>query len=165
MKCKKIQEAILTDYLDGQMNEKQKLLIDRHLAGCQGCENFLIYVRKNIVGLFTNMEKKIPSEIVWRRIKESLTAEELKRPSLIVGFFERLKGVFSIQKPAAIFVTTLTFILVASLMGALYIDNQKILNYNSQKTIQEIDYYQELFCDVYTTENTSFGTATEENFL
>ena len=165
MKCKKIQEIILTDYLDDQLNEKQKSLIDRHLAGCQGCKSFSIYVRKNITGLFANTEGQIPSEIVWRRIKESIADKERNKSGIIIGFFEKFKGAFYIPKPAVIFATTLTFILVVSLMVALHIGNQKKLNYNGQKAIQDSDYYQELSSDDYTTENTGFGTAIEENFL
>ena len=165
MKCKKIQEIILTDYLDGQLAERQRSLLSRHLAGCQGCKKFSIYVMKNIAGLFTNAERLIPSEIVWRRIKGSIEAEETTKPGVVTSFFERLKGTLYILKPATIFVSALTFIIVASLVLALYIGNQNKLNYNSQKTIQGNDYYEELFSDSYTTKDTGFGTAIEENFL
>ena len=120
---------------------------------------------KNIAGLFTNAEKLIPSEIVWRRIKGSIEAEGHKDPGLVIGFFEKLKGALCIPKPATIFVTALTFILVVSLIGALYIGNQKRLLYDSQKTIQDVKYYEELLSDVYTAKDTGFGTAIEENFL
>ena len=165
MKCKKIREIILTDYIDGQLNEKQRSSLGLHLAECKGCKEFSTYAVKNIAGLFTNAERLIPSEIVWRRIKGSIEAEETNKPGVVIGFFERLKGTLYIPKPATIFVTTLTFILVASLALALYIGNQNKLNYNSQKTIQSTDYYEELFSDAYTTKDTGFGTAIEENFL
>ena len=165
MKCKKIQEIILTDYVDGQLDEKQRSLLSRHLAECQGCEKFFIYVMKNIAGVFTNAERLVPSEIVWRRIKGSIEAEETNKPGVVIGFLKRLKGTIYIPKPVTIFVTALTFILVASLVLALYIGNQNKLNYNSQKTIQSTDYYEELFSDAYTTKDTGFGTAIEENFL
>ena len=165
MKCKKIQEIILTDYLDGQLAERQRSLLSRHLAGCQGCKKFSIYVMKNIAGLFTNAERLIPSEIVWRRIKGSIEDEETNKPAVVIGFFERLRGVLCIPKPVMIFATALTFILVTSLVLALYIGNQNRLNYSSQKTIQDNDYYEKLFSDAYTAKDTGFGTAIEENFL
>ena len=165
MKCKKIQEIILTDYLDGQLNEKQKSSLGLHLAECKGCKEFSTYAMKNIAGLFTNAERLIPSEIVWRRIKGNIEAERPNKPGFVIGFFERLKGSLYIPKPVTIFVTALTFILVASLVLALYIGNQNKLNYNSQKTIQDKDYYEELLSDTYTTKDTGFGTAIEENFL
>ena len=165
MKCQRIREIILTDYLDGQLNEKQRSLLVRHLAKCQGCEKFSIYVMKNIAGVFANAERLTPSEIVWRRIKGNIEAERPNKPGFVIGFFERLKGSLYIPKPVTIFVTALTFILVASLVLALYIGNQNRLNYNSQRTIQDNDYYEELFSDAYTAKNTGFGTAVEENFL
>ena len=165
MKCKKIREIILTDYIDGQLNEKQRSSLGRHLAECKGCGKFFIYVMKNIAGLFTNTERLVPSEIVWRRIKGNIETEVANKPTFITGFFERLKGTLYIPKPATIFVTALTFILVASLALALYIGNQNKLNYNNQKTIQDNDYYEELFSDAYTTKDAGFGTAMEENFL
>ena len=165
MKCQRIREIILTDYVDGQLNEKQKSLLGRHLTKCQRCEKFSIYAMKNIAGLFTNAERLVPSEIVWRRIKGSIEAEETNKPGVVIGFFDRLKGALYIPKPATIFVTALTFILVASLVLALYIGNQNRLNYSSQKTIQDNDYYEKLFSDAYTAKDTGFGTAIEENFL
>ena len=165
MKCQRIQEIILTDYLDSQLNEKQRSLLGRHLTECPGCEKFSTYVMKNIAGLFTNAERLIPSEIVWRGIKGRIEASEHKKPGLVIGFFERLRSAFYIPKPATIFVTALTFILAASLALALYIGNQKRLNYNGQKTVQDIDYYQELFSNVHATDDAGFGTVIEENFL
>ena len=165
MTCKKIQEIILTDYLDGQLDGKQRSLLGRHLAKCRGCEKFSIYAIKNIAGLFTNAERLIPSEIIWRRIKGSIEASKREKPGLVTRFFERLKGALYIPKPATIFVTALTFILVIGLIGALYIGNQKRLLYNSQKTIQDNDYYEELLSDTYTVKDMGFGTAIEENFL
>ena len=61
MKCKKIREIILTDYIDGQLNEKQRSSLGLHLAECKGCKEFSTYAVKNIAGLFTNAERLIPS--------------------------------------------------------------------------------------------------------
>ena len=58
MKCKKIQEIILTDYLDGQLDEKQRSSLGRHLAECKSCKEFSTYAVKNIAGLFFLYEEE-----------------------------------------------------------------------------------------------------------
>lgn len=45
--CKEIVELI-TDYLEGALSAEERARMDGHLAGCQGCTNYLEQMRQTI---------------------------------------------------------------------------------------------------------------------
>ena len=46
MNCKKIRELILTDYIDGEADEKTKMSVNAHVAECAECKELLSSVQK-----------------------------------------------------------------------------------------------------------------------
>ncbi|MBM4128995.1 MAG: zf-HC2 domain-containing protein, partial [Nitrospira sp.] len=62
MNCEKIQELILTDYLDGEIDKRQEEFIKQHLATCIGCQEFLSIAQKTVVEPFLNAGKVTPDE-------------------------------------------------------------------------------------------------------
>ena len=91
MNCKKIQDLILTDYLDDQISEKEKRPIEEHLSHCRFCRDFAAAARKVGAGLFTNLDKVGPPEFVWRRIRENIIAQQRKKETFAAKFFEKIK--------------------------------------------------------------------------
>jgi len=74
MDCKKIQELIITDYLDNEMNNK---LVERHIESCDDCRKFLILTQKTIVDPLSKAKKDhLSRELIWARLQE----ERLKHP-------------------------------------------------------------------------------------
>ena len=45
--CKDLVEAV-TDYLEGTMAPGERRRFDRHLAGCEGCQEYLVQLRSVI---------------------------------------------------------------------------------------------------------------------
>ena len=101
MDCKKIQEYIITDYIDDQMGDKQKSLIDQHLAHCHVCEEFLISLKNGAVNPFRIGQKFVPDEFLWSRIKRTIeeVQERQEGKGFIPDFWEKLRFVFYIPRP------------------------------------------------------------------
>ena len=59
--CKEVVE-IVTDYLEGALSELERARVERHLAACDGCSNYLEQMRETIrlTGMLT--EAQIPEE-------------------------------------------------------------------------------------------------------
>jgi anti-sigma factor RsiW len=47
LSCKEVVELV-TDYLEGTLPEDVRLQMERHLAGCDGCTNYLEQMRQTI---------------------------------------------------------------------------------------------------------------------
>jgi anti-sigma factor RsiW len=47
MACRELVELI-TDYLDGKLQDDKRMLFENHLAGCDGCSNYLEQIRQTI---------------------------------------------------------------------------------------------------------------------
>lgn len=58
--CKEVVE-IVTDYLEGALSTEERARFERHLAGCDGCGNYLQQMRETIrlTGMLT--QEQIPS--------------------------------------------------------------------------------------------------------
>ena len=61
MSCRNLVELV-TEYLEGAMPEVERAEVDSHLAGCDGCTNYLEQMRTTIrlTGMLT--EEQISSE-------------------------------------------------------------------------------------------------------
>jgi len=90
MKCKKIRRKLVA-YLDGELNEKQRLLIERHLSECIECRKEINLLSETFY-LLKNERHIAPSENfetnLWRIIysakKEKVTPYFLRRMTYIV---------------------------------------------------------------------------------
>jgi anti-sigma factor RsiW len=59
--CKELVELV-TDYLGGTLSDRDRDRFDAHIAGCDGCTNYLFQIREMIrlTGMLT--EEQIPVE-------------------------------------------------------------------------------------------------------
>ena len=165
MNCKKARDLILTDYHDDQMDDKDRISADKHLAACPGCKKFSMVTQKTMAELFSSAEKANPPEYVWRRIKESIALEQRKKPNFAADFLEKLKYTFYIPNPALALATALMLILVFGAVTKLIVNNQETLIANKQGQIEYFNYVGAATTDVSASDETGFGTAIEEYFL
>ncbi len=75
MKCNKCRDIIITDYVDGELNEQGKLEIDRHLQECDACRTFAAAVLKIAVYPLKQTALEEPPAFLWTRIKSRLEQE------------------------------------------------------------------------------------------
>jgi anti-sigma factor RsiW len=111
MKCKEIQELLLTDFLDGELSSARRAAVDQHLEYCIDCRAYAEEVRKTAVMPFTEAEEVAAPAGVWQAISEAINEEE--RASLREMLRERLRDFlgtilapFKMRGPALAFAST-----------------------------------------------------------
>lgn len=128
MNCKRIQEFIITDYIDGQMEDMQKGLIDQHLANCPVCTGYLSSIRKEAINPFVNATKDVPDQLLWERIKQNIEEDQQQQfeVSLKPNFWERFKLVVHIPRPAFALATVVTMIFLFGSTGQLFLSTPAV---------------------------------------
>jgi len=165
MNCKKIQELILTDYLDDQISDDWRPRIKIHFARCNQCKEFFEAARKAVAEPFVNVNKINPPEFIWQRVKETIMAEQQKKTSLVASFLEKLKSISYAPKPAFAIAMTMAMVILVVTMVKLRINNQETLSVNSEGQRGYLAYSIEEPVDILANDNGGFGTSIEEYFL
>jgi anti-sigma factor RsiW len=122
MNCKRIQEFLITDYIDGQMGDKQKSFINQHLAQCPACVGYLISIKKAAINPFVNASKDVPDQLLWAQIKQTIEEEQQQQleASLKPNFWERIRLAVHIPRPAFALATVVTMIFMIGSTGQLF---------------------------------------------
>ena len=108
MKCKDIQDYILTDYMDGLLPQDRKELIDSHIEQCLECQNFLVAVQKSAVDPFLAAQKvDISENKVWESIREKIDFDQREDVAgdVFQSVLEKMKGFILVRKPVFAFAT------------------------------------------------------------
>lgn len=166
MNCEEIQELILTDYLDGEMNDDQKIRMSIHFARCHHCKEFFLKAKESVVEAFAQVDTVTPPEIIWQRVKEAIMTEQQKKAGFADTFLEKLKSLLYISKPSFAVLTIITLILVIGVMAQLGVNHQKVLKGNVEaEKIEAFMYSVETPVGLLMSGDTGFGTSIEEYFL
>ena len=74
MNCDRIRELLITDYADGELSEKNRVLVETHTEACPDCQRVMENIKSAPEGLFGEGElKKAPYE-VWHGVRERIAA-------------------------------------------------------------------------------------------
>ncbi len=166
MKCKHVEELILTDYLDGQMGKEQKLQIEKHLTICKSCKEYELLARTAAVP-FNNLERYNPPEAAWHEIRKQIE-DELPRQeptSTFAGLIRGIKSFLHIPKPAFVVTTMAVLLFVVITVIKLSPEDQKVVKVDSESQIECITYLISVFDQEIVNKNDDFGTSIEELFL
>jgi anti-sigma factor RsiW len=87
MNCKRIQEFLMTDYIDGEASDAVQKEIRAHLKTCAECGAIERLLREKVSGPFRNIEAVVPPEETWHRIKEAI---EQGHRQYVPGFLTRV---------------------------------------------------------------------------
>lgn len=100
MKCQEIQELILSDYLDGELDEEREKILFIHLEGCERCRRFLkdAQMLKNL----KTLKAMKPSPAVEHKILEKIEGENIVISQKKYNFRKLLTAGLSIAMVAAI---------------------------------------------------------------
>ncbi|MFH0985353.1 MAG: zf-HC2 domain-containing protein [Candidatus Omnitrophota bacterium] len=114
MECKKIQDRLMTDYVDQALDPAESAGIERHLTSCPHCREFLEGVRQTAVMPFKEAEEMKPEDAVWVKIQERIEAERRHSWDWFGGLAESLAPFFRISAPIfrAAFVTAMILVIV-----------------------------------------------------
>ncbi|MBF0569237.1 MAG: zf-HC2 domain-containing protein [Candidatus Omnitrophica bacterium] len=101
MTCAKIQELLISDYIDGEADAAVKKLVEDHLTSCFSCREFLSVVQTTDDVLRQPPQERL-SEDVWSAVRERITQAPL-------GWRERLGLVWEgpAFRPAVVFCASL----------------------------------------------------------
>jgi hypothetical protein len=96
MKCREIQDLLLTDYQDGAASASIKSKVEAHLIGCRDCREFLSVARKLEADLKPSPAVQPPAYL-WEQIREKI---EAKPVSLLDGIQVWWEDVLAGFRPA-----------------------------------------------------------------
>lgn len=156
MNCKKIQELLLTDYLDKEADVKIRVAIQRHLGECSACKDFEERLRLSAVSPFKNsVTPKVPPEI-WLNIKDQILERQSSKLSLVDVIRERLK-IFSLPRPALAYASAIAISLIIIGVFVKYnADRSQIRDYFSQ----QVEFY-----DTFSAEEENGNSLVDASFF
>lgn len=160
MNCERIQDMILTDYLDGVLENNVRKELEAHLANCPQCLDFARTARKTAFESFEGASKAAPPAHVWARIEDRLQEEDAPSQVESPSWLENLKSVFSLPRPALVLAAVLVLFVAAGTMDQ--IKSRKAL---SRSSVEYIAALVESATDDAIDDNDDFGTDVEQVFL
>ncbi len=165
MKCEKIQELILTDYLDGQAKEELKVNIEKHLTSCADCKEYERMARATTVTPFNNTERLRPPATTWDKIRNQIKKEEQpqERTNPFANLIGGIKSLLYIPKPAFAIATVVIVLLVV--VTVIKLPSEKIVKLSTEDQIECMDYLLGVFNQESTDDNSDFETSLDEYFL
>jgi len=162
MQCRKIQELLKTDYLDGEVNQKQEQEIKEHLGRCPKCRQLEEELQSQRA-LFQKAKQLEAPEGVWHNIRDAIIREGLnEEESLSVGVFERLRNYLFAPKPAFVLATTLAVAIFFAFLAGVFIQKKQSL---SKENIPETEMAVYSLSSANDISLYELGTDIEEYFL
>jgi hypothetical protein len=193
MECKKIQELLLTDYIDGEANDALKNEVERHINICHTCRQFERDLLKTAIEPLRKAKESKPPDLVWNHIKEALGKEALGKDPLgkdalvketitlekrgkLGGFLAQVRDYLldichrgplsSISKPVLALATVLcaVLVLIATIIR-FQTNNQRVAQVEPDKQVEYLAYVMGDSEYFSPEENNGYGTDIEEYFL
>ncbi len=157
-KCKKIQDIIITDYIDGELEGNELKIIEDHLLDCESCRKFAQSARESMSKIHVK-PKDVPEDL-WLSIRSAIENENRSKNNVIFRITEYIKLLrFPRLVPVFGGVSVVILIVVSIVLGRV----TKLANENEQ-----FEYLSNLLSvnnGYSTAENIGLGTAIEEYFL
>jgi anti-sigma factor RsiW len=166
MNCKRIQEYIMTDYVDARMGDRQKSLVDQHLTHCHECNELLINIKKEVVYPFNNAPRVVPDGFLWAQIKQTIEEEQQQQAekSFIPDFWKRLISAVHVPRPAFALATIVTMLFMIGTTGQLFINNV-FVKVNGQDQVEYMSSLIDEPVDVASNNGSDSQTPIEKYFL
>lgn len=151
MDCEKIQNLLMSDYIDGEADEKTRKKIREHLATCGKCREIEKALKEDITPSLKFAKRESPPDFVWERIKNRIMKEGQTIPQRI--------GI-KILKPAFALSTVALAILALVIITRLPLRaNGRLDSYMEE----QVDFIMDL--DANSTATNGLGTSIEEFLL
>ena len=161
MQCRRIQELLKADYLDGEVNPQEQGLIKEHLRKCPECRKLEQELQAQRM-IFQKAKRFNPPEHVWQDIQDKISAERLNQESRVSwGFLQHLRDSILAPRPAFALASVLTLIIFAIIFGGRIIQDRQAL---SRENVSESVLGYSLNGDNGAVLS-DFGTNIEEYFL
>lgn len=165
MRCKRVRDFIMTNYIDAELSDSLKKRIDKHLLSCDGCREFEKSIRERVVMPFKEAQQVEPPEEVWSNIKEAITSEKEYKESALDRLRENLREIFARRNTVLAFATVTTIILIAVIFTKMPFNGRRATNNYLQDQIDFLTYLD--MGEQYYADNgyINLDTSIEEYFL
>jgi len=162
MQCKKIQELLQADYLDGELDQKDAQFIKEHLVQCSACSGLEKSLQAQRM-LFKGVKPEPVPERIWSNIADAIVTERLnQQEGLTPGILERLRDLIFLRRPAVVLATSLfSMIIIFAFFANFAIQRQVLLS--KQNAAESIAGYSLNNKNGYVLYD--LGTSIEEYFL
>lgn len=115
MRCERIRELILTDYMDRALDEKITSEVDRHILSCAACREFKRVADEKAAQPFKAVQKVEAPSYIWERVKQKIAAESAERSGALAGATDIIRSMFwslgRIPRPAVAFAAAAVLII------------------------------------------------------
>lgn len=146
MNCKNIKNLIITELIDGELNQKHEAAIKQHLKICAACRQYLNLINKSVVEPFQNTPTQEVPESLWLNIKTAIESQPETHVFNPLDIFTRF-----LRLPQSIF--TLSTSLAILLIGLVWIKSPNFfINLENRQSAKE---YLEEQIDFLAPENSS----------
>ena len=159
MDCKRVEELILTDYIDAGLTGPALADVEAHLASCSRCRE-LASVLASMGTLFRKAGRKEPPPELWQKIRAEFTLHpnEVSGAGLVLPW---LREWFVRLRPALVAITAAAIIFAVLTMGRLMPYRAELGAPAIQEDIMSLTGQDENGNGA----NYDFGTAAENYFL
>ena len=165
MDCKRIRDLLITDYGDGEANEKVAQEVRQHLSACDSCRHFERQLQRAAVEPLRGIGEMQPPEALWHRISGAIAAERQAR-SFFARFAEAMRTFGIIRRPAFAVATALVVILVAVTFARLPLRSQNTTAAYLQEQAAFLSSLDTGNADGFIgADDVTFGTVLEKYFL
>ena len=166
MNCERIQELILTDYLDKELNPSTAAQVEAHLSFCTECKEFLNAAKQTVSPLSFAPKQEFDQEKVWQNIKEQIESEHqpvvLSNP--ISDFISKLKESIVMPRPALLF-SVLTVVVLTTTVFVRSVHHVDTNKSGANSTDSSLVYIVDDLAENLGEDNADYGTSIEEYFL
>jgi predicted anti-sigma-YlaC factor YlaD len=161
MQCKKIQELLKADYLDGEADQKEEQFIKEHLKQCSECSRMEKELQAQRM-LFQGAKPKQIPERVWDNIRDAIITERLNQEEgLSLGILQWLRDLLFRRRPAFVLATSFSMIIILAVISTTFIQRKMVLS--KQNAAESIAGYSLNGENGYVLYD--LGTSIEEYFL
>jgi len=158
-KCDHIKDLILTDYMDGELDQDLKHNVESHLLDCSDCRTFLKEVKENsIIPFNKDTQLPVPPQL-WDAVKEGI-AKQGHASDPIADFIDRIKEMIVFPKLVPVFATLMLMLFV----GSVTLNN---MQFQQAQATEQGEYLVSLLSitNPAQVENNDLGTPIEHFFL
>ena len=162
MQCKKIQELLKTDYLDGEVSPQEEQFIKEHLQQCPECGRLEKELQAQRM-LFQGAKRTQVPERIWYNIRDAIVTERLNQEEVALSreILERLKNLIFARRPVFVLATSLSVIILLAVIATTFVQNKVFLS--KQNAAESIVGYSLNAENEYVLYD--LGTSIEEYFL
>lgn len=138
MRCEIIKDILITGYIDNELDEKTRVVVDEHLKTCSECNAFLGEYTALAGKVFTSPEKTEVAQEVWTEISSRIEGAD----NPLVKVLKHLGGIFIPLRPVVVYCAMALIVFSAGIGFRTHIAFEK--DQAAMYVKEEIDYLEHL---------------------